>query len=44
MTTKKQPEEIGWGKLGAEYICESTGAFLTKETCQVCAFFLLPCL
>jgi len=34
-THTRKPEEIGWGKLGAEYICESTGAFLTKETCQV---------
>jgi glyceraldehyde 3-phosphate dehydrogenase len=34
-THTRKPEEIGWGKLGATYICESTGAFLTKETCQV---------
>lgn len=34
-THTRKPEEIGWGKLGAQYICESTGAFLTKETCQV---------
>lgn len=34
-THTRKPEEIGWSKLGAQYICESTGAFLTKETCQV---------
>jgi glyceraldehyde-3-phosphate dehydrogenase type I len=34
-THTRKPEEIGWGKLGAHYICESTGAFLTQETCKV---------
>ncbi len=34
-THTRKPEEIGWGKLGATYLCESTGAFLTKDTCQV---------
>merc|ERR1712013_211358 len=28
------PKEVGWGALGADYVCESTGVFLTKETAQ----------
>ena len=28
---KKDPAEIPWGELGAEYVVESTGLFLTKE-------------
>ena len=24
-------DKIGWGEVGAEYICESSGVFLTKE-------------
>lgn len=28
---KKDPGEIPWGQAGASYVCESTGAFLTKE-------------
>jgi len=28
---KKNPSEIPWGQAGATYVCESTGAFLTKE-------------
>merc|ERR1711997_441820 len=30
----RDPKEVGWGKLGAEYVCESTGIFLTKEKAQ----------
>ncbi len=30
----KDPKEIPWGKIGAEYIVESTGVFLTKEKSQ----------
>jgi len=29
----RDPAAVGWGKFGAEYICESTGAFLTAEKC-----------
>jgi len=29
----RDPGAVGWGKFGAEYVCESTGAFLTKEKC-----------
>ena len=25
------PTKIGWGAVGADYVCESTGVFLTKE-------------
>merc|ERR1712199_91939 len=25
------PSKIGWGKVGADYVCESTGVFLSKE-------------
>jgi len=31
---KMSPAEIPWGELGAEYIVESTGLFLTKEKAQ----------
>ena len=27
----RDPKEVGWG---ADYVCESTGIFLTKETAQ----------
>jgi glyceraldehyde 3-phosphate dehydrogenase len=30
----RDPREVGWGKLGADYVCESTGVFLTKEKAQ----------
>ena len=30
----KEPKEIPWASVGAEYIIESTGKFLTKELCQ----------
>mmetsp|Transcript_9833 Transcript_9833/g.24507 ORF Transcript_9833/g.24507 Transcript_9833/m.24507 type:complete len:380 (-) Transcript_9833:96-1235(-) len=30
----RDPAEVGWGALGADYVCESTGIFLTKETAQ----------
>lgn len=29
------PATIGWGDSGAEYICESTGAFLTQEKAEL---------
>jgi glyceraldehyde 3-phosphate dehydrogenase len=29
----RKPEEIKWNDLGVEYLCESTGAFLTAESC-----------
>jgi len=31
---KMKPAEIPWGKLGAEYVVESTGLFLEKEKAQ----------
>jgi glyceraldehyde 3-phosphate dehydrogenase len=30
----KDPKDIPWGKIGADYIVESTGVFLTKEKAQ----------
>merc|ERR1719506_2420669 len=30
----RDPAEANWGKLGADYVCESTGIFLTKEKAQ----------
>merc|ERR1719148_521539 len=30
----RDPKEVGWGALGADYVCESTGVFLTKESAQ----------
>ncbi|CAF0743825.1 unnamed protein product [Adineta steineri] len=32
--TEKDPEQIPWGKLGAEYVVESTGVFTTIDKCQ----------
>ncbi len=32
VTAEKDPSMIPWGALGAEYVVESTGIFLTKET------------
>ena len=38
----RDPKEVGWGALGADYVCESTGVFLTKEKAQsIGSFFLL---
>ena len=34
VTTCKNPAEIGWGAVGAEYVVESTGLFLSKEKSQ----------
>lgn len=31
---KMSPSEIPWGEIGAEYVVESTGLFLTKEKAQ----------
>jgi len=33
-TRCRDPSEVGWGKKGADYVCESTGIFLTKESAQ----------
>jgi len=30
---EKEPENIPWGKSGADYICESTGVFTSKDKC-----------
>jgi len=30
----RKPEEIKWGDVGAEIICECTGVFLTQESCK----------
>ena len=34
VTTEKDPANLAWDKVGAEYIVESTGLFLTKEKAQ----------
>ena len=31
---EKEPKDIPWGKVGADYVVESTGVFLTKEKSQ----------
>lgn len=31
VTACRDPKEINWGAVGAEYVVESTGLFLTKE-------------
>ena len=30
-TRQREPKDIGWDKTGVEYLCESTGVFLTEE-------------
>jgi len=32
---EKDPASIGWGKVGAEYVCESTGVFTQKEKAEL---------
>ncbi|PQL91917.1 type I glyceraldehyde-3-phosphate dehydrogenase [Apibacter sp. wkB309] len=34
VTAEKNPADLKWGDIGAEYIVESTGLFLTKEKAQ----------
>ena len=34
VTAEKDPSALAWDAIGAEYVVESTGLFLTKETAQ----------
>ena len=34
LTAVKNPAELAWGDVGADIVVESTGLFLTKETCE----------
>ncbi|GAB4174685.1 MAG: type I glyceraldehyde-3-phosphate dehydrogenase [Rhodocyclaceae bacterium] len=34
LTAVKDPAELKWGEVGADIVVESTGLFLTKESCQ----------
>jgi glyceraldehyde 3-phosphate dehydrogenase len=34
LTAEKDPANLKWNEVGAEIVIESTGFFLTKETCQ----------
>ena len=34
VTAEPKPENLKWNEVGAEYVIESTGLFLTKETCE----------
>ncbi len=34
VTAQRNPADINWGAIGADYVVESTGLFLTKELCQ----------
>lgn len=34
LTAIKDPSELKWNEIGADIVIESTGLFLTKETCQ----------
>ena len=34
VTAEKNPADLKWGDVGAEYVVESTGLFLTKDSCQ----------
>ncbi|MCB0730002.1 MAG: type I glyceraldehyde-3-phosphate dehydrogenase [Ignavibacteriae bacterium] len=34
VTAEKNPADLKWGEIGAEYVVESTGIFLTKEKAQ----------
>jgi len=33
-TQTRVPSEIPWGEMGVDYLCESTGQFLSAATCQ----------
>ncbi|HNW49251.1 MAG TPA: glyceraldehyde 3-phosphate dehydrogenase NAD-binding domain-containing protein, partial [Bacteroidales bacterium] len=33
VTAEKNPADLKWGEVGADYVVESTGLFLTKEKC-----------
>ena len=33
-THTRKPEEIGWSNLGVDYLCESTGVFLTADSAK----------
>lgn len=34
LTAVKDPSELKWSEVGADVVVESTGLFLTKETCE----------
>ena len=34
LSAVKDPAELKWGEVGAEVVIESTGLFLTEESCQ----------
>ena len=34
VTAVKDPAELRWGEIGADVVVESTGLFLTKDTCE----------
>ncbi|OYU68464.1 MAG: type I glyceraldehyde-3-phosphate dehydrogenase [Burkholderiales bacterium PBB5] len=34
LTAVKNPAELAWGDVGADIVVESTGLFLTKDTCE----------
>jgi glyceraldehyde 3-phosphate dehydrogenase len=34
LTAERDPAQLKWGDVGADLVIESTGLFLTKETCQ----------
>jgi glyceraldehyde 3-phosphate dehydrogenase len=34
VSSEKSPSSLKWGEVGADYVVESTGIFLTKETAQ----------
>ncbi|KPK48335.1 MAG: glyceraldehyde-3-phosphate dehydrogenase, partial [Thiotrichales bacterium SG8_50] len=34
LTAERDPANLAWGDVGADLIIESTGFFLTEETCQ----------
>merc|ERR1719152_764808 len=34
LTATRDPTEIPWGDRGVDYVCESTGAFLSTEACM----------
>jgi len=35
LSSTRDPTEIPWGKVGVDYVCESTGAFTTTEGCNL---------
>merc|ERR1719152_704802 len=43
LTATRDPTEIPWGDRGVDYVCESTGAFLSTEECDSATMPVVSC-